>query len=73
MNESASRPTPTFVVLRPLGENRWELVGEVPRRPGLPARKARAKAIEDATGGNAQPGEAYAAVLRSEWRIAFDW
>lgn len=73
MSEQSSRPTPTFVVLRPLGENRWELVAEVPRRPGLPAKKARARAIEEATSGEARPGEAYAAILRSEWRIAFEW
>jgi len=73
MTEPLSRPTPTLVVLRPLGENRRELVGEVPRRPGLPARKARARAIEEATSGRAKPGEGYAAVLRSEWHIAFDW
>jgi len=29
--------------------------------------------IEEATSGRAKPGEGYAAVLRSEWRIAFDW
>ena len=73
MTEPGARPTPSYVVLRPVGENRWELVGEVPRRPGLPAKKARARAIEEATSGRARPGEAYAAILRSEWRIAFEW
>ena len=29
-------------------------------------------AILDATKGKAKPGEAYAAILRSEWRIAFE-
>jgi hypothetical protein len=64
---------PGFVVLRDLGDGRWELLGEVPRRRGLPARAARSRAILDATGGEAKAGEAYAAVLRSEWRIAQDW
>lgn len=73
MTEPGARPTPSYVVLRPVGENRWELVGEVPRRPGLTAKAARARAIADATGDGANPGEAYAAVLRSEWRIAFEW
>jgi hypothetical protein len=73
MTESTSRPTPTYVVLRPLGNDRWERVAEVPRKPGLPAKTARAQAIAEATAGKAKPGEAYAAVLRSEWRIAFDW
>ena len=27
----------------------------------------------DATGGAAKAGEVYAAVLRSEWRVALDW
>ena len=63
---------PTYVVLRELGEGRFELVGEVRRQPGLPARAARARAVHDATLGQAKLGEAYAAILRSEWRIAFD-
>ena len=42
------------------------------RQPGLPARAARAQAVHDATLGLAKPGEVYAAILRSEWRIAFD-
>ena len=63
---------PGFVILRGVGDGRFELVGEVRRRPGLPARKARAQAVLDATGGTAKRGECYAAVLRSEWRIAFD-
>jgi hypothetical protein len=52
---------------------RWELVGEAARRPGLTAKKARAQAIEDATGGKAKQDEAYAAVLKSEWRIALEY
>jgi hypothetical protein len=64
---------PGFVVLRELPGGRWELLAEVPRRRGLPARAARSQAIVDATGGKAKAGEVYAAVLRSEWRIAQDW
>jgi len=52
---------------------RWELIGEAARRRGLPARAARTQAILDATNGEAQAGEVYAAVLRSEWRVALDW
>ena len=44
---------PSYVVLREVGKGRWELVGEVPRRPGLTARAARAQAVSDATGGKA--------------------
>jgi hypothetical protein len=64
---------PGFVVLRKLPDGRWELLGEVARRRGLPARAARSRAILDATDGRAKAGEVYAAVLRSEWRIAQDW
>ncbi len=70
----AARETskPGFVVLRQLDDDTWQLIGEVPRRAGLPARKARAQAIADATGEDPAPGDRYAAVLRSEWRIALD-
>ena len=61
------------MVFRQVGPDRWQLVGETERRPGLPARKARAQAIADATGGTPGPGEVYAAVLSSEWRIALDY
>jgi hypothetical protein len=64
---------PGFVVLRELPDGRWELLGEVVRRRGLPARAARSRAILDTTGGKARAGEVYAAVLRSEWRVAQDW
>ena len=63
---------PSYIVLRAVGEGRYELVGEVRRRPGLTARAARARAAYDATLGDVQPDETYAAILRSEWRIAFD-
>jgi hypothetical protein len=67
------RSEPGFVVLRGLEDGGWELVGEVRRTPGLPARAARSRAILDATNGAARAGETYAAVLRSEWRVALDW
>jgi hypothetical protein len=63
---------PGYVVLRQVGEGQWQLVGEADRRPGLTARAARAQAILDASGGTARAGEVYLAVLRSEWRIAFE-
>ncbi|HST18589.1 MAG TPA: hypothetical protein VLK36_13030 [Gaiellaceae bacterium] len=70
----AARPSAAaFVVLRESRNGTWKLLGEVPRRRGLPARAARSRAILDATGGRAKPGEVYAAVLRSEWRVAQDW
>jgi hypothetical protein len=70
--DDEARPKPGFVVLRQVGDDTWQIVAEVPRRPGLPARKARAQAVLDATEGKAEASESYAAVLRSEWRIALD-
>jgi hypothetical protein len=64
---------PAFVVLHREPDGRWAELGEVPRRRGLPARAARSVAIAVATDGKARAGERYAAVLRSEWRIAQDW
>ena len=73
MTERAGRQgEPGFVVLRQTGDDTWELLGEVARTRGLTARAARTRAILDATGGAAKAGEVYAAVLRSEWRVALD-
>jgi len=47
------QPAPGFVVLRHVGGSRWEFLGEVPRRRGIPARAARSRAILDATDGAA--------------------
>jgi hypothetical protein len=71
-DESAHPAGPAFVVLRQVDGDTWQLLGEVPRRRGVPARAARGQAILDATGGKATSGEVYAAVLRSEWRVALD-
>ena len=74
MTTSRSQPgKPGFVVFREVGDGRWELLGEFERKRGLPARAARSHAIMAATGGKAKAGEVYAAVLRSEWRVALDW
>jgi len=70
---TAKPAAPGFVVLRQVGNDKWQLLGEVPRKRGLPARAARTQAILDATDGTAKGTEVYAAVLRSEWRIALDW
>lgn len=64
---------PGYVVFREVGRSQWQLVGEAERQPGRTARAARAQAILDATGGKAKDGEVYAAVLRSEWRIALEY
>jgi hypothetical protein len=64
---------PGFVVLRQVGQRQWQLLGEFERKAGMTARAARSQAILDATQGKAKAGEVYAAVLRSEWRVALDW
>lgn len=58
-----------YVVLREVAPGQWQLIGDVDRRPGLPARRARVQAVSDA-GGSVEDGSAYAAVPRSEWRVA---
>jgi hypothetical protein len=74
MSESMQRHTPPgFVVLREVAEGEWRLLGEFERKAGMTARAARSQAILDATQGKAKAGEVYAAVLRSEWRVALDW
>ncbi len=72
MTEPAEDPQagPGFIVLRAVGDGRWQVVGEVPRKPGLPARAARVQAVKDATGGPPGESEVFAALPRSEWRIA---
>lgn len=59
-----------YVVLRQVEDGHWYVVGDVDRRPGLTARASRVQAVQDATEGTAQDGEVYAAVPRSEWRVA---
>jgi hypothetical protein len=74
VDKADAKPSgPAFVVLRQVEDSKWELLGEVPRKRGLPARAARTQAILDTTRGTAKPTEVYAAVLRSEWRVAQDW
>jgi hypothetical protein len=74
MASSAQRSSaPGFVVLQQVEEGRWRLLGEFDRKPGMSARAARSQAILDATRGKAKAGQVYAAVLRSEWRVALDW
>ena len=74
MPEIPAKPSPpSFVVLRETSGGAWKLLGEVRRKPGLAAQAARTQAILEATGGKVKAGEAYAAVLASEWRVAQKW
>jgi hypothetical protein len=59
-----------YVVLQQLGDDEWRLLGDVDRRPGLPARKSRAQAVVDVLGRQPADGEVFAVLPRSEWRLS---
>ena len=61
-----------YVVLRRLDDDRWEMLGEVNRKPGLPARKSRSQAIRDLLGREPTTHEVFAVLPRSEWVLALD-
>ena len=61
-----------YVVFQQRGEEDWRVIGEVNRRPGLPARKARAQAIRDVLGREPFDNEVLAVLPRSEWRLSLD-
>ena len=61
-----------YVVLQKVGPEEWRVLGEVERRPGLPAKKSRAQAIRDALGREPRNGEQFAVLPRSEWRLSLD-
>ncbi|WP_433290880.1 hypothetical protein ACQP2F_24045 [Actinoplanes sp. CA-030573] len=71
MSEPSSRAA--YVVFQETAAGTWQLIGEVARRPGLPARRGRAQAVEDALGRAPRDGERYAVIPRSEWRVGLDW
>jgi hypothetical protein len=61
-----------YVVLQQVRGDGWRMIGEVDRRPGLPARKSRAQAVRDVIGREAQEDEVFAVLPRSEWRNGLD-
>lgn len=61
-----------YVVLQELKPEEWRVLGEVGRRPGLPARKSRAQAVRDVLGREPRAGETFAVLPRSEWRLGLD-
>ena len=61
-----------YVVLQQVRGDDWRALGEVDRRPGLPARKSRAQAVRDVLGREPSRGEVFAVLPRSEWRLALD-
>lgn len=64
--------TGVYVVFQRMANGDWRVIGEVPRQPGLPARKGRAQAVREALGREPREGESFAALQRSEWRNALD-
>jgi hypothetical protein len=65
-------PPGVYVVFQRVGDDEWKTIAEVPRPPGLPAKKGRAAAVRAALGREPEPGEVFAALQRSEWRNACD-
>jgi hypothetical protein len=61
-----------YVVLQQVEADTWRVVGEVGRRPGLPARRSRSQAIRDVLEREPQEGEVFAVLPRSEWRLSLD-
>jgi hypothetical protein len=61
-----------YIVFQRLAGDDWRVVGEVDRRPGLPARKSRAQAVRDVIGREPTYDETFAVLARSEWRNALD-
>jgi hypothetical protein len=61
-----------YVVLQQVDGDKWRMIGEMDRRPGLPARKSRGQAVRDLIGREPRDGEVFAVVPRSEWRNGLD-
>lgn len=61
-----------YVVLQQRKPDEWRVLGEVGRRPGLPARKSRAQAVRDVLGREPRADETFAVLPRSEWRLSLE-
>ncbi len=59
-----------YVVLQETKSGDWRVLGEIDRRPGLPARRSRAQAVRDVLGREPRPSESFAVLPRSEWRLS---
>jgi len=60
-------------VLQQVGPDEWRVVGEVGRRPGLPARRSRGQAVRDVLGREPKSGETFAVLPRSEWQLSLQY
>jgi hypothetical protein len=61
-----------YVVLQQVGDRDWQLLGEVDRQPGVPARRSRGQAVRDMLGREPEEGETFAVLPRSEWQLSID-
>ena len=61
-----------YLVLQLVGDGTWREVGEIDRRPGLPARRSRGQAVGDVLGREPEPGAMFVVLPRSEWRNALE-
>jgi hypothetical protein len=61
-----------YVVFQQVDGGDWRLIGEVNRRPGLPARRSRGQAVRDVIGREPTAAEVFAVLPRSEWRNGLD-
>jgi len=61
-----------YVVLQKTAGGEWRVLAEVDRRPGLPARRSRARAVLDALGRDPRNDELFAVLPRSEWRLGLE-
>jgi hypothetical protein len=62
-----------YVVLQEIGPEQWRVLGEIERRPGLPARRSRGQAIRDILGREPKDDEVFVVLPRSEWRLSLDY
>jgi hypothetical protein len=59
-----------YVVLQEVRSDEWRVLGEVGRRPGLPARRSRGQAVRDVLGREPRDSERFAVLPRSEWQLS---
>jgi hypothetical protein len=71
-DQKITRSQGGYIVLQRVRDDEWRVVGEVDRRPGLPARRSRARAVRDVIEREPTRNEIFAVLPRSEWRLSLD-